>query len=352
MPPRLSFLTLLLTVPLLSSCVRAPAAPALAAPAETIVSEIRLAGAAAEDYAEYSGMAWYGDWLVLLPQYPQRYDDHLPALARDALLDYLSAAASEPLVVTEIPIDTGGLERTVAGFEGFEAIAFAGDRFYLTVEANPRNGMMGYLVMGAVTGSEAEASLRFVVDPATLTPLPPQTAITNLSDEAIVLTGDGLLTIYEANGAALNERPVARSFAPGLAPGEAPAMPSVEFRLTDATPADAAGRFWAINYQFAGDRKLFTEIDPIATQWGKGPSHAANRTVERLLQFQIGDDGAITLVEQPPLQLKIIGDASPRNWEGIARLASPEHAGFLLVTDKFPRTILAFVACAGHAGCP
>jgi hypothetical protein len=251
------------------------------------------------------------------------------------------------LAVTEIPIDTGGLERTIAGFEGFEAIAFAGDRFYLTVEANPRNGMMGYLVMGAVRGSGAPDPLRFVVDPATLTPLPPQAAITNLSDEAIVRMDGGLLTIYEANGAALNERPIARSFAPGLAPGESLAMPAVEFRLTDATPADELGRFWAINYQFAGDRKLFTEIDPLATRWGKGPSHAANRTVERLLHFQIGDDGAIVLVDQPPLQLKIIGDASPRNWEGIARLESPEHTGFLLVTDKFPRTILAFVSCAG-----
>jgi len=348
MPPRLPLLSLLFALPLLLSCTRIPTASVTAVPAESVVTEIHLADAAAEDYAEYSGMAWYGEWLVLLPQYPQRYADHLPALERSAVLDYLSAAAPEPLTVSEIPIDTGGLERTVGGFEGFEAIAFSGERLYLTVEANLGNGMMGYLVMGSVE----QEPLRFVVDPATLTPLPPQTAIANLTDEAIVLTAGGLLTIYEANGAALNAQPVARYFGPGLAPGEALALPAVEFRITDATPADEAGRFWAINYQFAGDRKLFTEIDPIAEQWGKGTSHAANRTVERLLQFQIGDDGAITLVEQPPLQLKIIGDASPRNWEGIARLASPAHTGFLLVTDKFPRTILAFVACAGGAACP
>ncbi|MCZ7666234.1 MAG: hypothetical protein M5U34_02815 [Chloroflexi bacterium] len=38
--------------------------------AETPITEIALAGALAEAKAELSGMAWYGDTLIFLPQYP------------------------------------------------------------------------------------------------------------------------------------------------------------------------------------------------------------------------------------------------------------------------------------------
>jgi hypothetical protein len=43
---------------------------------------------------------------------------------------------------------------------------------------------------------------------------------------------------------------------------------------------------------------------------------------------------------EPPLQLQLLGDIAPRNWEGLVRL---EQRGFLLVTDKYPMTFLGFV---------
>lgn len=42
----------------------------------------------------------------------------------------------------------------------------------------------------------------------------------------------------------------------------------------------------------------------------------------------------------PPIQLQLI-DGVSRNWEGLVRL---DERGFLLITDEFPETILAFVA--------
>ena len=62
--------------------------------------------------------------------------------------------------------------------------------------------------------------------------------------------------------------------------------------------------------------------------------------VERLLAFQFTEDG-IVLAPLAPIQLQLLPDDEARNWEGIARL---DERGFLLVTDKFPETILAFVA--------
>ena len=50
--------------------------------------------------AEYSGMAWYNDQLILLPQYPQRMSDQpggvLYAIPRQALLDFIQGKTRSP----------------------------------------------------------------------------------------------------------------------------------------------------------------------------------------------------------------------------------------------------------------
>jgi hypothetical protein len=53
-------------------------------------------------------------------------------------------------------------------------------------------------------------------------------------------------------------------------------------------------------------------------------------------------DQGVELVPTPPIQLQL-AEAQGRNWEGIVRLEAPGVSGFLLVTDKNPRTLLAFV---------
>jgi len=46
------------------------------------------------------------------------------------------------------------------------------------------------------------------------------------------------------------------------------------------------------------------------------------------------------LTDSAPIQLTLLSDGTARNWEGVAKL---DDRGFLLATDKFPDTILAFV---------
>ena len=314
-------------------------APMPGPPVEYAVAPIPLTGPAASRRAEISGLAWYGDDLILLPQYPSfagSGEGALYALPKAAILAYLAGDEPGPLEPTPIPLTAGGLAARVSGFEGYEAIAFSGDQAFLTIEASPGGEMMGYLVSGQMAPDRSALTL----DPATLVAIPPQADLDNLSDEALLVIGDRLLTFYEANGTAVNASPVAHRFTLDLAPDGTLPMPAIEYRLTDVTAPDGEGRFWAINYFYPGDKALRPANDPLADRYDQGPTHAQFETVERLIELTYGDAG-IALVERPPLQLALVPEGKARNWEGLVRL---DERGFLLATDRFPETILAFVA--------
>jgi hypothetical protein len=300
------------------------------------VTLIPLAGPLSSPDAEISGLAWYGDELVFLPQFPERFGESgaLFSLSKADILTFLEDPEQAPLEPRLLPFDTGGIERIIAGYEGFESIAISGDTFFATIEAHP-DGMLAYLVGGRVLPGFSGLRL----DPGLRTPIQPQADILNFSDESIILFGEMLLTVYEANGAAVNPQPQAHLFDSGLTLRNQLAFPPIEYRLTDATPADENGRFWAINTFYVGDASLYPRSDPIAEMVGEGESHAASPVVERLLQLQFTEQG-IALGDAPPIQLELAADGATRNWEGIARL---DERGFLLMTDEHPATLFAFV---------
>jgi hypothetical protein len=306
--------------------------------AETAVTTIPLAGDISRRSAEISGLAWYNDWLILLPQYPDfstsAGDGLIFALPRADILAFLDGAKSGPLKPIEIPVVAPGLEQTVPGYEGFEAITFDGSRAYMIIEASPRTGMTGHLVSAEI----APDLSALTIDVGQITAVESASGLANKSDETILLTADKLLTIHEANGIEVNNAPVAQRFGRDLRPVGTLPFPPIEYRITGATALDQNGRFWAINYFYPGEPELRPSIDPLATTYGQGATHAQRDGVERLLEFQLSASG-ISLLDQPPIQLELLPDEL-RNWEGIARL---EDRGFLLVTDKFPQTILGFV---------
>ncbi|MEZ4719060.1 MAG: hypothetical protein R2851_23660 [Caldilineaceae bacterium] len=286
---------------------------------------------------EYSAMAWYGDTLVLVPQFPARDDNALVTLARADVLAYLRGELDGPLPTGRIPFDDGNLAERITGFEGYEAIGFDGDTVYMTVETHPGTWMLGYIVAGTI---DADG---ITLDPALRTPVAVQAPLSNMTDETLVIDGDRVLTIFEANGVNVNPAAHVNVFSRDLEKLEPIPLANVEYRLTDATALDDARRFWAINYFWPGDDKLKPADDPIAATYGQGKTHAQGTVVERLLEFQVADDG-VTLTETPPIQLTLLPAGVARNWEGIARLQDGDIDGFLLVTDKFPVTQLAFVA--------
>lgn len=303
---------------------------------EQPIQIIPLAGPLAAASAEISGLAWYGDSLILLPQYPSRFDDQLFALSRSEIMAFLDGMQDSPLTPQAIPLAAAGLTQ-LPGYEGLEAIAFYGDQVFITIETSGGAPMLGYLVSGVIASDLSQIEL----DVDHLAEIEPPVPLANYSDETVLVVDDTVLTIYEANGRFVNPTPAAHQFSTGLELLGTLPFPVIEYRVTDATAVDENGRFWVINYLFPGDiPKLNIAPDAIGERYGRGSSHAASDAVERLIELQVSDDG-ISLTETPPIQLALRPDGEARNWEGIVRL---DGRGFLLATDKFPETILAFVA--------
>ena len=329
----------------LAACsgVAPSAAPSPGAPAEAQVRVIPLGAPLDTPRAEISGLAWHGDDLILLPQYPDRFGG-LFALRRQALLDFLDGRTAGPPTPRLIPLDEDGIPYRVGGYEGYESIAFIGDRMFLTIETHrglPGLGaMLGYIVAGQIAPDGSAASLSAM----TRMEIPAQAGLDNTADEAMTVVDGRLVTFYEANGATVNPASIAHVFEPGptrLAAAPAMTMAALEYRLTDATPAGPDGRFWVINYFFPGDRdKLKPASDLIAARHGAGATHAACPQVERLVELR-ATGGRIERTDTPPVQLTLLNCATARNWEGLAELPG---RGFLLATDQHPETILAFVA--------
>lgn len=307
-----------------------------ATPIEVEVVEVPLPGVYGAALREYSGMAWHGDRLILLPQYPSALGNRLVGLERSQLLAYLDGAPADTLVPVPIPFDDGGLPGSLPGFQGFEALAIAGDTAFFTIETSGAFGMRCHVARGQV---RTEGGLAIALEPQSLSEVPLAVQLDNMCHEAVLALPDRVVTFFEANGANVNPDPVVQTFDLQLAPLAALPMARLEYRVTDVTPADAGGRFWAINYFYPGEAELLNPApDPLVAQYGEGPTHAASLVVERLVEL-VWSPAGVTLADRPPLQLRLM-ERESRNWEGLARL---DDRGFLLVTDRFPTTILAFV---------
>ncbi|MBV7336479.1 hypothetical protein KFU94_51270 [Chloroflexi bacterium TSY] len=187
-------------------------ASATEAPAEASVIVIPLTDPIAIRDAEISGLAWYGDYLVLLPQYPNIFttqeDGYIFALPKSEIIAFLGGESTEPLDPIQIPFIAPGLRQDIAGFEGYEAIAFDGNNVYVTIEAWAPDIMRAYLLTGTISPDLSSLTL----DTTTQLTIGAQSDIGNMSDETLLFADGSLLTIYEANGAAVNEIPVAHVF--------------------------------------------------------------------------------------------------------------------------------------------
>ena len=84
----------------------------------------------------------------------------------------------------------------IEGFEGFEAIAFSKGKVFLLIEANSNNYMKGFIVWGTFN-YEAET---IFISKSNLLEVDTPIQIDNMSYESIVVDGDNLILLYEANG--------------------------------------------------------------------------------------------------------------------------------------------------------
>ncbi len=300
-----------------------------------------LTGPLADPRAEVSSMTWQGDTLVILPQFPDRFaEDGLLgffAVGKQEILDVLDGGGREPIQPHLVFCRAPGLMGVVRGFDGLEAMGCIGNRYYMTVEAKDDTVMAGYLVSGHYDVIDDLV----VMDLTSLNSIPMGLNISNIAEEAIIIDGERVITLSEANGLNVNPEPRAKVFnADAEFTGSLP-MPQIEYRVTDATALDEAGRFWVINYFFPPERaKLDPAPDPELARFGDPASFDPDQCVERLLELQLTADDRIIRTDRPPLNLELLPDGECRNWEAVVRL---DDRGFLLMTDKYPGTLLAFL---------
>ena len=286
---------------------------------------------------EYSGLAWYGDYLVLLPQFADgKESSREPNFFAIRKADLISAVEdpSFELPVRDVPILNSDLRDLIKGFEGFESILFLDQMVYLTIESRAGNPMMGYLVRGEVQGELESVTL----DPESLVEIVPFSSERNATFEAMTYWNENFYVIYEQNSYQGENQPVAYQYNQDLELVGAIPFPALDYRVTDATISDGDGKFWVMNYFFPGDTHLAVDQDALILEYGEGKSHLENEPVERLVQLQIGEN-QITRIDQAPTYLQLLDYNIARNWEGIVML---DDLGFLLITDSFPGSLLGF----------
>ncbi len=311
------------------------ALPKISQQTEQSIVGIPLKGPISKKKAELSGLAWIGDTLIFLPQYPERFgpnDGVLFAIPKQAILDYLDGKSKEPISPYTIKLTAPGLKDSIQDFEGFEAIGFWNQNIYLTIESGKNNKMMGYLVSGIISSDLKE----IILDTSNIVEIRPSIQMDNRTDEALVITQNKVLTFFEINGAGLNPQPAAHVFNLDLALEGTISFPNLEYRVTDAA-LGPSGEIWIINNMTPNDSELFPKSDPLIEKYNNENISKEIQQMERLVKLNL-ESTRITLADISPIQ--IILDKSPRNWEGLVLL---DNRGFLLVTDKSPDTLLGFI---------
>ena len=300
-----------------------------------------LSGPLATPEAEVSGLTWKEDDLVVLPQFPELFGqgDILGffRLAKSDILSRISQTDTTPLQPTMVGCQAAGLMRIISGFDGLESMGIMDDRVYLTVEAKEDTVMAGYIVCGHYSMVEDQV----VIDMTRLTSIPLGVNIYNVAEESMIIAGEKVITFSEANGQNVMAKPRAKVFDKTINFLGSVPFPAIEYRVTDATALDEEGRFWIMNYFYPGEAdKLKPGPDPEVEKFGAPEGWSEGQCVERLLELQWLEGQGIVRTDTPPINLRLRTDSQCRNWEALVRL---DDIGFLIMTDKYPATLLAFV---------
>jgi len=308
---------------------------------ETKVQLLPLAEPLNQPKAEISGMTWCGDTLILMPQYPRRLSSSKQSffytLTKQSVLEHLKQENPEPLTAKPLLVTENRLRTQVPIFDGFEAISCQDNDIWLAIEAvNILNTYQSYLVRAVVDLKSKRPTIN--IDSSKLWSLDSQSEMRNMGDEAIFMNGDQVISLHEVNDQKIVKQASAHVLNTQTQIQSNTAFPHLPFRITDSTELDNDNRFWVMNYKYSGDKFSRKSNDPLAKLYGRGNSHKQYYNVERLIEFELKEDG-IKRVERAPIQLQM-ESVEGRNWEGLVRL---DDLGFLIATDKHPDTLFGFV---------
>ncbi len=284
---------------------------------------------------EISGMDWYNDNLIMLPENLNGYAFAIKKSDLDSRINSSDTSAIKP---KKINFNTPNYKKLIPGFDSFEAIAFRGYEVYLTIEIKFPDSMSCFIARGHIDAQ----TLDITIPEQNLTQISVPTYVDNMSYESLVVDKDRIIALFEANGDSLIKNPYVISINSSGNDIFKYQTSSINYRIADATRVDKNNRFWAINYFFPRDRGVLKPGDDIlASKYGQGLTHSKSERVERLVEYKIHNK-KVLITNNPPIEIKLEGEKTSRKWEAIARY---EDRGFLLATDKYPKpyTLLAYV---------
>ena len=296
---------------------------------------LKIGGPMKNSDEEISGMDWYNDNLILLPE---NLNGYIFAIKKAELDSRIIGNDTTIIFPEQIKLNTPNYKKLVPGFDSFEAIAFRGYEVYLTIEIRFADSMSCLLARGHID----EKTLEITVPEQNLTVIDVPKYVDNMSYESLVIDEDRVIALFEANGDSLIKDPYALSINSSGNDIIKYPLSSINYRIADATRIDKNNRFWVINYFFPGDRKVLKPSnDILASKYGNGPSHSRSNRVERLVEYEIRNE-KVSLTKSAPIEIKLEGEKTSRKWEALARYG---NEGFLIATDKYPKphTLLAFL---------
>ena len=301
---------------------------------EVFPIEIPLNGEAKDRDLEFSGLTWYKDNLILLPQYVKKEDPGLYTISKKDLIKWVDSNQGKAIKPNKIKLELSDIREKIEGFQGFEAITFIGNNAYMIIESKNNDIMKSFLIKGKLNFKK----MKIVIDSKTIKEIPLPVNIKNMGFESILKYKYDLMVFYEANGKNINNKPLALTYNSSLKPKNSIPFPNIEYRLTDVTEVDSKNNFWVLNYFWPGEKdRLNPGKDLIIKDVGEGITHKKYEHVERLVEFKIKRDKLIR-TSTKPIQLAL--EEKSRNWEGLVRF---EDKGFLMIVDEHPRTLLAFI---------
>ena len=296
---------------------------------------LKISGPMKNSDEEISGMDWYNDNLIMLPENLNGYAFAIKKSDLDSRINSSDTSAIKP---KKINFNTPNYKKLIPGFDSFEAIAFRGYEVYLTIEIKFPDSMSCFIARGHIDAQ----TLDITIPEQNLTQISVPTYVDNMSYESLVVDKDRIIALFEANGDSLIKNPYVISINSSGNDIFKYQTSSINYRIADATRVDKNNRFWAINYFFPRDRGVLKPGDDIlASKYGQDLTHSKSERVERLVEYKIHNK-KVLITNNPPIEIKLEGEKTSRKWEAIARY---EDRGFLLATDKYPKpyTLLAYV---------
>ena len=294
------------------------------------VHEIKLLGPITDPKQEISGMDWFQDKLLFLPE---NQGGFLFLATKTDIIDAIKSKKNQPITPKKTKFNTPDYSNLISGFDGFEAISFHKNKVFISIEAKHNEKMYGYIAWGKIDSKTFE----IIIPEENLKKVTTPIQIDNMSFESMLWYNENIYLLYEANGSNLNNKTNQIKFSPLDSRITRIKSMNLEYRITDVTQIDSQNKFWCINYFWPGDKKLLNpNINLILYE---GETHQSSETVERLVELEIKGD-EIIISDSNPIQL-VLDSSKSRNWEAIARL---DNKGFLIATDKYPRMIFGYIS--------